>query len=116
MTDIILPSETVMLPNVQPERVEEEERERRAVEREAVPVEGEKETRVRLSNPEESVIREYGLELERMNEIELKVREGPSIVKREEEMPVQLTGFLTPVPDVVMVFPEEKDTAALSDE
>ena len=116
MADIKLPEETVMLSNVQPERVEDEERERREVEREAVPVDGEKETRVRQSDPEESVRREYGLELERMNEIELKVREGPSIVKREEEMPVQLTGFLTPVPDVVMVFPEEKDTAPLSAE
>ena len=115
MADIKLPEETVMLSNVQPERVEEEERERREVERESVPVEGEKETRVRLSDPEESMIREYGLELGRVNEMLLKVREGPSIVKREEEMSVQLTGFLMSVPDVVMVFPDKKDTAVVSD-
>ena len=46
----------------------------------------------------------------------LKVTAGPSKVKREEEIPVQLTGLLISVPDVVMVFPEEKDTEALSDE
>ena len=116
MADIKLPEETVMLSNVQPKRVEDEERERREVEREAVPLEGEKETRVRLSDPDLRSMTEWSFELGRLNEMLLKVTAGPSIVKREEEIPVQLTGFLIPVPDVVMVLPEEKDTEALSDE
>ena len=58
VADIILPEETVMLSKVQPEKVEEEERKRREVERVAFVLAGEKETRVRLSDPVESVIRE----------------------------------------------------------
>ena len=58
VADIILPSETVMLSKLQPEIVEEDERERREVERVAFVLAGEKETRVRLSDPVESVIRE----------------------------------------------------------
>ena len=45
----------------------------------------------------------------------LKVTAGPSIVKREEAIPVQLTGSLMPVPDVVMVVPDERDTVVVSD-
>ena len=52
VAEIRLPEETVMLLKVQPERVEEEESKRREVEREAVPLEGEKETRVRVRDPD----------------------------------------------------------------
>ena len=38
------------------------------------------------------------------------------LVKREEAIPVQLTGSLMPVPDVVMAVPDERDTEALSAE
>ena len=96
-------------------RVEEDERERREVEREAVPLEGEKDMSVRVSDPEESVRREYGLEGGRLNEMLLRVRDGPSIVKREEEMPVQLTGMFMSIPDVVISVPVENVTEAVSD-
>ena len=84
MAEITLPEETVMLSKVQRERGEEDEREReREREREAIPLEGEKETgvRVRVSDPVESVMREYGVEFERTNEIELKERRAISIKK-----------------------------------
>ena len=115
-----LPEETEMLSNVHPERVEEDERERREVEREAVPVEEEKETRVRVSDPVERVMRDRlgtsDVAESIVKEIEEKVTVGPSIVKREEEMPVQLTGFVMSVPDVVIERSFEKVTGAFSDE
>ena len=52
VADIRLPEETSIFSNVHPKSVEEDERERREVEREAVPLEGEKETRVKLSDPD----------------------------------------------------------------
>ena len=120
VAEIRLPEETVMLSNVHPERVEEDERERREVEREAVPVEKEKETRVRVSDPEERVMRDRlgtsKVAESIVKEIEEKVAVGPLMVKREEEMPVQLTGLLMPVPDVVIEPSVEKVTGAFSDE
>ena len=116
-----------MRSNVHPERGEEderererEERERREVSSEAVPLEGEKETRVRgrVSDPEERVMSDRlgtsEVAESIVEEIEEEVTAGPSIVKREEVTPVQLTGSLMPVPDVVMVVPDERDTGTLS--
>ena len=113
VADIMLHEVTVMFSNLHPKRVEEEERERRDFDREALSLV--KETRVRLSDPGLRSMTEEGFELGRLNEMLLKVTAGPSIVKREEAIPVQLTGSLMPVPDVVMVVPDERDTVVVSD-
>ena len=75
---------------------------------------------MRVSDPEERVMRDRlgtsEVAESIVEEIEEEVTPGPSIVKREEAIPVQLTGSLMPVPDVVMVVPDERDTEALSAE
>ena len=61
VADIRLPEQTSIFSNVHPKRVADDDRERREVERKAVrwseSLVGEKETRVRISDPEESVMR-----------------------------------------------------------